>query len=500
MLEGHFDYVVIGGGGSGVVLARKLAENPRVTVALLEAGPSDEERPEVADFRRYQEVAWGPLSPRLPIVPPIIGNGRVMYPVGRLLGGCTSHNSCIWFRPPDSDFLDWERLGGSGWGPRDVRSCFREIETRVSVETYVAGSAAHRDLLQGCNEIGFRTVDFSKPFDVGVGHYRFSKIGNLRQSSSVVYLHPLATLPVNLLVLTDTAARQLIFGPGGEVVGVDTHRGPVRARREVILTAGTFGTPKLLMLSGIGPGQLLRDLGIPVRRDLPGVGARFLDHPACAINFAASRQSERLDLWNYAGVLFARIEESALWPDVEMQLGAELYEQETKPAGYPSAPGGFCAYFTVNRARSEGSVRLASPDPDATVRVDPNFFGDPDQYDLSVMVGAIRLARRLFSTRSIAPWISAEIAPGGACQSDEAIIAFLRNTVTTGYHPAGTCRMGPAADPQSVVGADLKIWGVPRLRVADASVFPSMVSVNIASTCMMVGLRCAQLICHENVG
>jgi choline oxidase len=498
MTEESFDYIVVGGGGSGAVLARSLADSIDAHVALIEAGPSDEGRPEVADVRRYREVAWeSPLSKRLAILPPDKGNPRVVYPAGWVLGGSTSHNTCVWFRPPARDFAFWEKLGAAGWGPAETGPCFDEIESRVRVETLTPHAPAHRDMLQAARELGFPDADFSRPFEEGVGPYRLNKTGNLRQSSSVAYLHPTAALPKNLTLLTETEVRRLAFGAQGEVTGVETSRGLLGARREVVLAAGAFGSPKLLMLSGIGPGADLQALGLPVRRDLPGVGAHLLDHPACAVNAAALRPPHREGPWNYAGVLFARLLPKAAWPDIEMQIGPELFEQETGPAGYPSAPAGFCAYFSVNRAVSEGSVRLAAPEPAAEVRIDPNFFGDPEGYDLAVMTAAVRLTRRLFAAPALRPWAGVELAPGAACESDADLGDFLHRTVTTGYHPAGTCRLGPRGDRRTVVGPDLRVEGVRGLRIADASIFPAMVSVNIAPTCMMVGLRAARILAAE---
>ncbi|MBL8583355.1 MAG: hypothetical protein JNL61_14165, partial [Rhizobiaceae bacterium] len=202
----------------------------------------------------------------------------------------------------------------------------------------------------------------------------------------------------------------------------------------------------------------------------------------------------RDDLWNYAGVLFASIEADAPWPDIEVQLGPELFEQQTGPAGYPSAPFGFTAYFTVNRARSEGTVGLASPDPAAFPRVDPAYFTDPDGYDMHIMTGGVALARRLFAAPAMAGWIGPELAPGADCRRPQDIEDYIRQTATTGYHPAGTCRMGDPADAGAVVDPLLRVIGVRGLRIADASIMPTMVSVNIAPTCMMIGHRAAELI------
>lgn len=493
----EFDYVIVGGGGSGAVLARTLAERVNATVALLEIGPSDADYDEVLDFRRYREVPASPLGTRIPIVKPTRGNRRFSYPVSRVLGGATSQNTCIWFRPPPSDFAEWEVAGARGWEADAIFPHFDAIETRVNVETEAADLDSHHVLFDAAREAGFETVDFSRPFEEGIGNYRMSKRGHHRQSTSVVFLRPAETLPKNLAILTGTAVEKLSFAPDGRVDGVETTRGAVHARREVVLCAGALETPKLLLLSGIGPAEQLRAFGIPVRRDLPGVGRHLLDHPAACVNVAASRPLARDAVWNYAGVLFARVEPDAPWPDIEIQLGPELFEQQTEPAGYPSSPFGFTAYFTVNRARSEGTAVLASPDYREHLQVDPAYFTDSDGYDMRIMAGAIRIARKLFATPAMRGWVGAELAPGSNRQGDAEIEDFIHETATTGYHPGGTCRMGDPADPRTVVDPTLTIVGVPGLRVADASILPTMVSVNIASTCMMIGHRAAALIAAD---
>ncbi len=497
MQDNEFDYVIVGGGGAGAVLARTLAERTRSTIALIEIGPSDERRDEVLDFRRHKEVVDGPLSRRIPIVPPARGNARFTYPISRVLGGCTSHNTCIWFRPPDSDFLAWEAAGAAGWGPEAVRPHFDALEARVHVETELPEDAPHLALLRAAEEAGHAAINFAKAFDAGIGPYRLSKIGTQRQSASVVYLHPLSALPKNLAVLTETEVARLSFGASSEVVGVETNRGLFRARREVVLCAGSIDTPRLLLHSGIGPEPQLKAFGIAVRHHLSGVGEHLLDHPSCGLNVASLRPLDRRDPWNYTGVLFARVEPDAPWPDIEIQLGPELFEQQTLPAGYPSAAHGFNAYFYVGRARSEGDVRLASPDPRADLAVEPAYFSDPEGYDLKIMLGGVKLSRRIFAAPALAGWVGAELAPGSDCRNEEDIRDFLRETATTGYHPAGTCRMGAPQNPASVVGPDLRVLGVRNLRIADASIFPTMVSVNIASTCMMIGHRAAELIGAE---
>ncbi len=494
MSDLEFDYVIVGSGGAGGVLARTLAERSNATVAVVEAGPSDEGRPEILDYRRYMDVRRSPLARLVSIVPPARGNGRFQYPISRVLGGSTSQNSCIWLRPPASDFDDWEAAGASGWGADAVMPHYAALEFRIHVEEVFPDEDSHRVLWNAAEEIGLPRIDFAKAFDAGMGRYRMSKRGSERQSTAVVFLRPPASLPKNLAVLTETLVQKLIIGPGNEVLGVETDRGPVLARREVVLSAGALDTPKLLMLSGIGPAALLKAFGIEVKKDLGGVGAHLLDHPIACVNVAAEETFSRDGDWNYSGIIFTRTEADAAWPDIEVQVGPELFDQQTKPAGYPSAPYGFTAYIAVNRARSEGTVKLASTDIRDNLLVDPAYFTDPDAYDLGVMVGGVRMSRQLFAAPALSAWIDRELAPGVDSESDGELGAYIRDTATTGYHPAGTCMMGAAGNPRSVVDPMLKVVGVQRLRVADASVMPTMVSVNIAPTCMMIGHRAAALI------
>lgn len=488
MSDREFDYVIVGSGGAGGVLARTLAEKTNATVAVLEAGPSDEGHPEILDYRRYMDVRTSAFGRLIPIVPPKRGNGRFQYPVTRVLGGSTSQNSCIWLRPPASDFDDWERAGATGWGAEEVIPHFTALESRINIEEVFPDRDSHRLLWEAASDLGLKRIDLAGRFDEGMGRYRMSKSGSERQSTAVVFLRPPSSLPKNLEVLTDTLVHKLIVGPGDEVLGVETSRGPILARREVVLSAGALDTPKLLMLSGIGPAAQLRQFGIEVKKDLRGVGAHLLDHPIACVNVASKKPLVRDADWNYSGIIFTRTEADAVWPDIEVQVGPELFEQQTKPAGYPSAPYGFTAYIAVNRARSEGTVRLASTDIRDNPIVDPAYFTDREGYDLRVMVGGVRMSRKLFAAPSLSGWIDRELAPGVDSQSDEELGAYVRDTATTGYHPAGTCAIGSVVDPE------LKVVGVRRLRVADASIMPTIVSVNIAPACMMIGHRAAALI------
>ena len=497
-MDMEFDHIVVGGGAAGAIAARRLAELTNGRVALLEAGPDAVAREEVRDFRRFKEVKESGLARLLPILQPPVGNGRCLYPVARMLGGSTSQNTCIWFRPPASDYQDWVDAGAAGWGVDAVRPHFEALEQRINIETVQPEGPAHHALATAAQEMGFPPIDFATGFDAGWGSYRMSKRGVARESTAQVFLSPRSALPDNLAIFTDTPVSSLIFGADRHVTGVMTPRGAFVARREVVLSCGALDTPRILMLSGIGPADELARLGIQPRHALAQVGAHLLDHPAACVNVASRRAVTPDELWNYSGVLFARVEnESAAWPDIEIQLGPELFEQQTAPAGFPSAPDGFTAYMTVNRARSEGSVRLRSADPDEAPLIDAAYFTDPDGYDMRVMMEGIRFARRLFGMPALNGWLGDELAPGSRLASDDELASYIRETATTGYHPGGTCRMGAADDPLSVVDPQLRVVGMGGLRLADASIMPTMVSVNMAAACMMIGHRAAELIARE---
>lgn len=494
MQELTFDYIIIGGGGAGAVLARRLADQTNASVALLEAGPSDEGFDVLHDLGRFHELDASSISRPVPVTLPETRLARYTMPTSRVLGGSTSRNTSIWFRPPASDFADWEAKGAQGWGADAVNAHFDALERHIHIETQVPDFASHRLMWQAALESGYKPVNFTKPFGEGVGHYRMSKTGVVRQSSSIAYLHPAETRPKNLTVLTETDVQRLVVDENKRIAGVETNRGIFKANAEVILSAGAIDTPKLLMLSGIGSASELTKHGITPIVDLPGVGQHLLDHPAACVNLESRLPLERDTFWNYVGVVFATAAETGAWPDIEIQLGPELYVKQTRAAGYPETPYGFTAYMSVNRARSEGSVTLATTDPTAHPIVDTNYYSDPDGYDMRVMVESVRLVRRMFNTPALYAWRGRELAPGDDRQNDEEIATYLRDTTLTGYHPAGTCRMGAIDDTKTVVGPDLRVKGISNLRVADASVMPSMVSVNIAATCMMIGHFAAERI------
>lgn len=489
----EFDYIVVGGGTAGAVVAARLAEPPGVTVALLEAGPSDEGVPEILELRRWPALLGGAYDYDYGIEPQPRGNGRIRHSRGRMLGGCSSHNSAIAFVPPAFDFERWEAAGASGWGPAGVARFFERVRARVHLEASDSGNALVAAFIEAAVAAGIPRADFGAPPSEGVDWFRLNKRGPIRASSSVAYLHPLARVPRGLAVITGCPVA-LILVDGGRATGVDTMRGVYRARREVIVSCGAFDSPRLLMLSGIGPADHLRAHGIDVIADVPGVGAHLLDHPEGVVIYESARPVPEETAQLYEAGLFYKTDPALPVADVMLHFGTEAFDMWTASSGYPTAEHAFSFTPNVTRARSQGTVRLRSGAPADPPRIDFAYFMDPDGYDERTMVAGIELARRIARQPPLATWAARELAPGPDVQGFEALSRYARATANTVYHPAGTCKIGADSDPAAVVDPALRVRGVAGLRVADASVFPDMVSVNPCLTCMMIGEKCAYLV------
>jgi choline oxidase len=490
-----YDYVVVGGGTAGAIVAARLAEDPAIHVALLEAGPNDEGLDFVLELRNWPNLLRSELDYDYVIEIQPRGNSLIRHSRARVLGGCSSHNSCIAFRGPDSDFVEWEARGARGWGPAGVARYFDRVWTRVHVEEPPECNPLNGAVIEAARQAGFPLVRFNQgEFREGVGRFQLNARDGIRQSSSVAYLHPLAKHSSNLDILTDTVVSRIVLDEHMRATGVETNRGLIETTREVIVCCGAFDSPRLLLLSGIGPAAHLRDVGVPVRVDLPGVGENLLDHPEGVVIWESTRPvpPESSQFWEVG--LFARTTVEEQWPDLMLHFGLMPFDMNTLPLGYPTAENGFSLTPNVCRARSQGTVRLRSACHTDAPRIDFRYFTDPEGYDERVILAGVKLARRIAEQPALKPWIKCELAPGKEVQSDEELSEYARRSANTVYHPAGTCRMGAVEDPGAVVGPDLRVIGVRGLRVADASIFPTMLSVNPAMTCMMIGEKCTDLI------
>ena len=283
-------------------MAARLAEDADLQVALVEAGPTDAGDERVADLRRWPELLGSELDFDYAIESQPRGNSRIRHSRGRLLGGCSSHNSCIAFRAPDSDLRKWEELGATGWGPEGTVRAFERVYDTVHIAPAASQNSLNAAFLKACAEAGIPAADFAVPgMRVGCGVFSLNARGAQRQSSSVAYLHSLPRRPDNLTVLTDRSVHAILLDDNGLATGVGTARGALTCRNEVVVSCGAFDSPKLLQLSGIGPRDLLNSLGIPVRLDLSGVGEHLLDHPEGVVLFESRLPipTQTSQFWEY---------------------------------------------------------------------------------------------------------------------------------------------------------------------------------------------------------
>lgn len=491
-----YDYLVVGGGTAGSVVATRLAENRAHSVCLLEAGPSDADRPDVLSLQNWPNLLGTDLDYDYRIEPQVRSNSLIRHSRGRVLGGCSSHNSCIAFCPPAYDMQTWQDLGCAGWGAQEIHPYIERVLQQVSIDIQPPLHPLSQSFLAAAQQAGFALIPFDSEHELreGVGYFQLNARRGQRQSSAQAYLHPMLATATNLTLLTNTSVQWVLLDAQHTAYAVQTATATIGARKEIILCCGTFETPKLLLLSGIGPAEQLARIGIPVQVDLPGVGEHLIDHPEGVITWETRQPvpPESTQYWEVG--LFGKILPDSPLPDIMLHFGLVPFDWNTAPLGYPTAPHGCSLTPNVPRARSEGSVRLRSADPNDAPLIDCRYFTDEEGYDEALLLAGMKLARRIASQPALHTWIRRELAPGQAISSDHELAAYARQTANTTYHPAGTCRMGESQHPLTVVDAHLRVKQVHHLRVADASIFPSMISVNPCLTCMMIGEKCADLV------
>jgi choline dehydrogenase-like flavoprotein len=532
--DAEFDVLVVGGGSAGCVLAGRLSEDPAVRVALLEAGPADRSvlihcPAGLALLAQTGQANWAfGTEPQ-----PGLGGRRGYQPRGKVLGGSSSINAMIYLRGRPQDYDHWAEVGNPGWSWADVRPYFLKAEhnERGASEHHAVGGPLNVADLRAPNPIAGRFIraaqqaglpandDFNGVSQEGAGWYQVTHRNGERFSTAKAYLAPNLGRP-NLRVITGARAARVVFD-GRRATGVEfipEGGGPARrltARAEVLLSAGALQSPQLLMLSGVGEGAALQRMGIPVVADLPAVGAHLHDHidvvqvvtaPGVHDLFGISpagawRVLQAIGRWrrerhgmlttNFAEAgAFLRTRPDEAQPDIQLHfvIGKLVDHGRKTVLGH-----GYSCHACLLQPRSRGSLSLASADPLAAPRIDPNFLADPD--DMARMVAAFKAMRHILQQPALAELGGRELRASVGARSDEQIEAFIRGHADTIYHPVGSCRMGPVdASGGAVVDAQLRVHGLQGLRVVDASVMPRIVSGNTNAPVIMIAEKAADMV------
>ncbi|WP_182660590.1 GMC family oxidoreductase [Streptomyces calidiresistens] len=507
----EYDYLIVGGGTAGSVLANRLTEDADVTVALIEGGPSDLDRPDVLTLRRWMGLLGGELDYDYPTVPQPRGNSHIRHSRARVLGGCSSHNTLISFRPLPSDWDEWQELGADGWNAAVMDPYYDRLLNNIVPVAEKDRNAIARDFVAAARDAldvpeieGFNAA----PFTEGVGFFdlAYHPEDNRRSSASVAYLHPhlIAGDRPGLTLLLETWAHRLEFEgervTGVRVRGADGTDRLLTARREVVLCAGAVDTPRLLLLSGVGPAGDLGKLGIEVRHDLPGVGENLIDHPESVIVWETDGPIPENSAMDSDAGLFVRRDPASPGPDLMFHFYQIPFTDHPERLGWERPAHGVSMTPNIPKPRSRGRLYLTSADPEVKPALDFRYFTDEDDEDARTLVDGVRLARRIAASEPLAGWLTREVFPGPEVTGDEELSALMRSVAHTVYHPAGTCRMGAADDELAVVDPQLRIRGLSGIRIADASVFPTLPAVNPMLGVLMTGERASDLIRETHRG
>ena len=526
-----YDFVIVGAGSAGCVLANRLSEHGRYSVCLLEAGPADR-YPWIHIPIGYAKTMFHPVYNWGFYTDPDPGmnDRRIYWPRGKVFGGCSSINGLIFIRGQRADYDAWANAGNTGWGWDDVLPYFRRAEsndlgpgpTRGTDGPLTASSIkARHPLTEGfigaAKELGVPHIqDFNTGDQEGVGYYQLTTRKGLRCSTAVAYLNPAKRRP-NLTIEAQAQAEKILF-EGTRAIGVQYRQNgqsqTVKAKREVILSAGALQSPQLLQLSGIGPSPLLKKFNIAPVHVLPGVGENLQDHLQIRLIYECTQpittndelrsplrklrmglqwlltRSGPLAIGINQGGLFTRVLEQSDTPDIQYHFGT-LSADSAGGSVHPFS--GFTMSVCQLRPESRGYVRITSSDPLQPPSMQPNYLST--ELDRKTVIAAVRYTRKLAATGPLKRLIRSEYRPGNETQSDEQILEFCRQYGATIFHPSGTCKMGH--DPLAVVDARLRVHGVQGLRVVDCSIMPTLVSGNTNVPVVMIAEKASTMILED---
>lgn len=531
----EYDYIIVGAGSAGCVLASELSRDRDTRVLIVEAGRRDWS-PMIHMPAGIQSLIEGTAHNwAFRTVPQKhLNNRRMFIPQGKAIGGTSSINGMIYIRGSRQDYEKWAAEGCTGWGYQDVLPVFKRLEANTRIRDEYHGNDGPLNVtdftylnpltatfLEACDEIGLpRNKDFNGATQFGAGHFQYTVKDGRRMSAARAFLHPARKSRPNLDVYANTLVSRIVVENGRaigiELVGNDRRAMTIRATREVIVSSGALNSPKLLLLSGIGPAAELKQAGVKAIHDLPGVGKGLQDHlDAAAIWHASTRltyddaarfpykymhgarylllRSGPVTSSGCEAVAYTKSEPGLSEPDVSVHfLPAWVINHGfTKPPGH-----GITLHNNNMRPVSRGEVKLASADPLDAPLIDPNFMADA--FDVKKMIGCVKIGREIMETKAFRPYVSRPYAPLADVRTDEQIVEFVRQTAETDYHPVGSCRMG--VDDLATVDPRLRVRGLDGLRVVDSSIMPHLIGGNTNAASIMIGAKGSEMILEDNDG